>query len=84
MEKVPIRCLNLANHEDGQRREQMIILVQGMLKFQKDLSIAATSHEQTLVQRQIDATDKQIDQLVYELYGLTEEEIKIVESSTPR
>ena len=30
-------------------------------------------------QRQIDATDKQIDQLVYELYGLTKEEIGIVE-----
>jgi hypothetical protein len=31
-----------------------------------------------MIQRQIDATDKQIDTLVYELYGLTEEEIKIV------
>lgn len=32
-----------------------------------------------LLQRQIDATDCQIDQLVYELYGLTEDEIGIVE-----
>jgi hypothetical protein len=31
------------------------------------------------LQRQIDATDQQIDQLVYELYGLTKEEIKIIE-----
>ena len=37
------------------------------------------SREKTLIQRQIDATDKQIDQLVYDLYGLTEKEIKIVE-----
>jgi type II restriction/modification system DNA methylase subunit YeeA len=36
-------------------------------------------HEKTSLQRQIDATDKQIDLLVYELYGLTEDEIKIVE-----
>jgi hypothetical protein len=28
---------------------------------------------------QIEATDRQIDALVYELYGLTEEEIRIVE-----
>jgi len=35
-----------------------------------------------LIQRQIDATDKQIDQLVYELYGLTDEEIRIVEEAT--
>jgi len=34
------------------------------------------------LQRQIDATDRQIDRLVYELYGLTEEEIKIVEEGT--
>jgi len=30
----------------------------------------------------IEATDKQIDRLVYELYGLTEEEIRIVEASS--
>ena len=32
-----------------------------------------------LYQRQIEATDEDIDALVYELYGLTEEEIAIVE-----
>jgi hypothetical protein len=35
--------------------------------------------EKTALQRQIEATDRQIDSLVYELYGLTEEEIRIVE-----
>ncbi len=34
---------------------------------------------QTALQSQIEATDRQIDALVYELYGQTEEEIKIVE-----
>ena len=34
------------------------------------------------LQAQIDATDRQIDQLVYDLYGLTEEEIRIVEGET--
>jgi hypothetical protein len=28
---------------------------------------------------EIDKTDKEIDRMVYELYGLTEEEVKIVE-----
>jgi len=32
------------------------------------------------VAREIESTDKAIDKLVYELYGLTEEEIKIVEA----
>jgi hypothetical protein len=34
-----------------------------------------------VLQRQIEAADRQIDALVYEFYGLTEEEIKIVEGT---
>ena len=34
-----------------------------------------------LYQRQIEATDRQIDALVYELYGLTEEETAIIEGN---
>jgi len=44
------------------------------------LSAASVSHDQTILRRQIDATDRQIDQLVYELYGLTDDEIAIVEA----
>lgn len=47
----------------------------------KQLPEVKTSHEQTLIQRQIDGTGRQIDKLVYELYGLTEEEIRIVEKT---
>jgi len=42
---------------------------------------ARTGHDQTLLQRQIDATDAQIGRLVYELYALTDAEIAIVEGS---
>ena len=41
-----------------------------------------TDHDKTLLQRQIAATDKEIDRLVYDLYGLTEDEIAIVEQGT--
>lgn len=51
-----------------------------MLALNKQLSSAKTDHEKTSLQRQIEATDKQIDQLVYELYGLTEEEIRIFDA----
>jgi hypothetical protein len=45
---------------------------------------AKTDHDKTVLRRQIDTTDKKIDQLVYELYGLTDDEIKIVEEETAR
>lgn len=38
-----------------------------------------TPQEQEMLRREIESTDKGIDKLVYELYGLSEEEIKIVE-----
>ena len=41
-----------------------------------------TPSDKTAIQRQIDAACRQIDQLVYELYGLTDEEIGIVEGAT--
>jgi hypothetical protein len=50
-----------------------------MLQLHHDLAAAKTAHDKTLVERQIAATDRQIDRLVYELYGLTEEEIAVVE-----
>ncbi|MDD5453090.1 MAG: TaqI-like C-terminal specificity domain-containing protein [Candidatus Bipolaricaulis sp.] len=58
--------------------------VQRMLDLHKQLADAKTEHEKTALQRQIVATDRQIDQLVYALYGLTADEIKIVEEATAR
>jgi predicted nucleic acid-binding Zn-ribbon protein len=49
-----------------------------MLSLNKQLPSAKTDHEKTALQRQIDATDRQIDQLVYELYGLTDEDVNII------
>ena len=60
----------------------MVALVERMLELHKERAGAQTPHDQTSHQRQIDATDRQIDQFVYELYGLTEEEIKVVEEAT--
>jgi hypothetical protein len=38
----------------------------------------------TALRRQIEATDRRIDQLVYELYGLTGKEIAVVDEATSR
>jgi hypothetical protein len=53
-----------------------------MLDLHKQLPEARTPHEKTALPRRIEATDGQIDALVYELYGLTEEEIGIVEAAS--
>lgn len=53
-----------------------------MLDLHKQLAAAKTPHDKTTIERQIEATDQQIDRLVYELYGLTEDEIRIVEGAS--
>jgi len=50
-----------------------------MLALNKKLQDASLDHEKELLARQVEATDASIDKLVYELYGLTEEEIAVVE-----
>jgi type II restriction/modification system DNA methylase subunit YeeA len=57
----------------------MVELVERMLALHQQLAAVKLEHEQTARKRQIAAADRQIDHLVYELYGLSEEEIKIVE-----
>lgn len=52
------------------------------LKQVSQLAAAKTSHEQAALQRQLAATDRQIDRLVYALYELTEREITIVEDES--
>ena len=42
------------------------------------------AHARTVLERQIAATDRQIDQLVYQLYGLTDDEIALVEVPGPK
>jgi len=59
----------------------MVALVEQMLDLNKRLSVAQTQHEKTILQRQIEVTDRQIDQLVYELYELTGEEICLIEKN---
>ena len=61
------------------RHDFMALLVDQMPLLHKQLPQARTPHEQTALERWIEAADRQIDGLVYELYGLTEEEIAIVE-----
>ena len=82
--RLPIPVMDLSFPTDKARHDHTVELVDTMLKLHMDLQAAKTDHEKSLIQRQIDATDKQIDQLVYELYALTDKEIRIVEGKSQK
>ncbi|OHB85309.1 MAG: hypothetical protein A2Z38_10880 [Planctomycetes bacterium RBG_19FT_COMBO_48_8] len=79
IEQLPIRRIDRDDPNDVERHDKMVKLVERMLDLHKKVVDAKIPDEKTRIQRQIDANDKQIDNLVYDLYGLTEEEIAIVE-----
>jgi hypothetical protein len=79
---LPIRTINFDDPVDAARHDKMVALVERMLELHKKLAAATIPADKELYRRQIEATDRQIDALVYELYGLTEAEIKIVEEVT--
>jgi hypothetical protein len=57
----------------------MVTLVDSMIAFNKQRAAAKSVAQGAIVQRQIDAMDAEINRLVYDLYGLTAEEIALVE-----
>lgn len=79
MEKVPIKELQVGNESDQTKGRRLRELVEQMLVLNEKHSLASAPHDQIRLQRQIDATDREIDRLVYDLYELTDEEIAIVE-----
>ncbi len=61
---------------------RLTAVVSTMLSLHERLAAEQLPQRREQVQREIDATDRQIDALVYQLYGLSDDEIKIVEEAT--
>ena len=77
--EIPIYNIKQHNQKMMKMSYRIVNLDERMFKLNKDIQKVKTSHKKEVLQRQINATDKQIDKLVYKLYDLTEEEIEIVE-----
>ena len=82
VERLPIPRLDITKKSHLAHHDRMVSLVEPMLDLQERFASAKTDHERTLLERQISETDHEIDRLVYELYGLSKEEIRIVEEAT--
>lgn len=84
IEDIPLPDLDNSHAAERARHDRLVELVEQMLKCNSQLAAMKTTHERTALARQISATDEEIDRLVYELYALTDEEIRIVEEATTR
>jgi len=62
-------------------RENIESLATQMLALHEHLAAIRSEADKLLLERQIKATDQKINHLVYELYNLTEDEIRIIEET---
>ncbi|MEP7219294.1 MAG: Eco57I restriction-modification methylase domain-containing protein, partial [Bacteroidota bacterium] len=81
---LPIRSADPDSKQEGKVRAQVIRLVERMLLLNKTIDAAKTPFERDSLREQRNATDGQIDRLVYDIYNLTPEEIEAVERETER
>ena len=77
--QLPIRTIDFDDPADVARHAHMVSLVDSILDLHKQLP-TLSGPRRDVVEAQIEATDREIDALVYELYDLTPDEIAIVEA----
>ena len=77
--RTPIHRINFSDLADKARHDEIVTKVDAMLEAKKQSAKAKTDKNKTYYENKCAALDRQIDRLVYDLYGLTEKEIEIVE-----
>jgi len=81
IKQLPIHAIDFSNPAEKAQHDKLVALVDNMLELQKKHHDARMEQDKELYERQIKFVDTQIDRLVYDLYGLTEEAVKAVEGS---
>jgi hypothetical protein len=81
LSSLPIPVLDFKKPTDKSRHDKLVLLVDKLLGLMPKLRAATADSEKAVLQNAVTATDQQIDQLVYELYGLTQEEIALIEGA---
>ena len=84
LDQFPVRTIHFADPAEKQQHDALVALVDEMLQLQKEWAEAEREKEDRrhALKRRIEKVDAAIDKRVYDLYGLTDDEIEIVEGGT--
>jgi type I restriction-modification system DNA methylase subunit len=80
--ELPIRVINFSDKADRAQHDHVVDLVTQILKGKEQLRQARTDHDRNFYENKCAMLDRQIDRLVYELYDLSAEEIKLVQGDS--
>jgi hypothetical protein len=79
LSRIPIHMVDENNSAEKAAHDRIVKLVESMLTLHQQLAGGKSAAHKNVITRQIDAADREIDRLVYVLYGLTADEIALVE-----
>ena len=81
IEQLPIRTIDFNNPSEKEIHNKLVSLVDSMLELHKKKSSLPPSAEREKIEREITMTDEKIDEIVYGLYGVTDDERKKIGNS---
>lgn len=79
--KLPIKIIDRKNKVEVQQHQEIIKIVNQLIQLTKDLNGETFKGKVDQLQNRIDYAEQRINEIVYQLYGLTEEEIALVENA---
>ena len=79
--RIPMPSVDLSNSSHKEVHDKIVVLVDNIIELNKKVNTEKNPNSLNMIKRQISALDGEIDRLVYGLYGLTEEDIKVVENN---
>jgi hypothetical protein len=85
LKDLPIRCIDFDKSDDKKLYDDLVALVKRMLELNKKLvEVERAWEDRKELEKETKRTDEKIDRLVYELYELTEEEMRIIDNEVRR
>ncbi len=82
LEAAPFPRIEMSAPGDRKRHDRVVKLVEGLQGLKAEAAKARSPHERDRAERQAENVDRELDMAIYELYGLSPEEVETVEAAT--
>ena len=80
--RIPMPSVDLTKKSDKEVHDKLVKLVDNIIAINKKLVGENNPNTKEIIERQVRALDGEIDRLVYGLYGLSDNEIRIIENGS--
>jgi adenine-specific DNA-methyltransferase len=77
--EIPIKRIDFSNSSEKDKHDKIVNMVSNVIELKKKFNQIELKHEKEMVLRQIDAIIGQINIILYDLYGIKNKEIRLIE-----